>query len=133
MNDCLKTHACAVLPLVFASYKVNGNLKLLKKDKTYSLLIMDAIIEGYNVLKALGYEILPKGEYENCINKKSLCAFIYRFMFSNFIGKVCISDHAMSAKEEFILLENEFEKLKKKARVETKVYDKLKLELLNKK
>ncbi len=26
MNDYLKTHACAVLPLVFASYKVNGNL-----------------------------------------------------------------------------------------------------------
>lgn len=26
MNDYLKTHACAVLPLVFASYKTNGNL-----------------------------------------------------------------------------------------------------------
>ena len=33
MNDYLKTHACAVLPLVFASYQVNGNLKLLKKAK----------------------------------------------------------------------------------------------------
>ena len=132
MNDYLKSHACAVLPLVFASYKVNGNLKLLKKDKEYSLLIMDAIIEGYKVLKELGYEILPQGEYEDCVNKKSLCAFIYRFMFSNFIGKVCISDHAMSAKEEFILLEAEFEKLKKKVKVETKVYDKLKVELLNK-
>lgn len=33
MNDYLKTHACAVLLLVFASYKVNGNLKLLKKTK----------------------------------------------------------------------------------------------------
>ena len=131
MNDYLKTHACAVLPLVFASYKVNGNLKLLKKDKEYSLLIMDAIIEGYDILKKLGYEILPKGEYENCTNKKKLCAFIYRFMFSNFIGKMCISDHAMSAREEFILLENEFEKLKKKAKLETKVYDKLKLSLLN--
>ena len=131
MNDYLKAHACAVLPLVFASYKVNGNLKLLKKDKEYSLLIMDAIIEGYDVLKKLGYEILPKGEYENCVNKKNLCAFIYRFMFSNFIGKMCISDHAMSAKEEFILLENEFEKLKEKSKLETKVYDKLKLELLN--
>ena len=114
MNDYLKTHACAVLPLVFASYKVDGNLKLLKKDKEYSLLIMDAIIEGYDVLKKLGYEILPKGEYENCVNKKEKCAFIYRFMFSNFIGKMCISDHAMSAREEFILLDNEFEKLKKK-------------------
>jgi len=131
MNDYLKTHACAVLPLVFASYKVDGNLKLLKKDKEYSLLIMDAIIEGDDVLKKLGYEILPKGEYENCVNKKEKCAFIYRFMFSNFIGKMCISDHAMSAREEFILLDNEFEKLKKKSKIETKVYDKLRLDFLN--
>ena len=131
MNDYLKTHACAVLPLVFASYKVDGNLKLLKKDKEYSLLIMDAIIEGYDVLKKLGYEILPKGEYENCVNKKEKCAFIYRFMFSNFIGRMCISDHAMSAREEFILLDNEFEKLKKKSKLETKVYDKLRLDFLN--
>lgn len=133
MNDYLKTHACAVLPLVFASYKVDGNLKLLKHDKKNSLLIMDAIIEGYDVLRKLGYEILPIGEYENCVNKKKLCAFIYRFMFSNFIGKLCISDHAMSAKEEFILLEKEFDKLKEKSKVETKVHDSLKLELLNNK
>lgn len=131
MNDYLKTHACAVLSLVFASYKVDGDLKLLKKDKEYSLLIMDAIIEGYDVLKKLGYEILPKGEYENCVNKKEKCAFIYRFMFSNFIGKMCISDHAMSAREEFILLDNEFEKLKKKSKLETKVYDKLRLDFFN--
>ena len=130
MNDYLKSHACAVLPLVFACYKVNGNLKLLKRDKEYSLLIMDAIIEEYEVLRKLEYEILPKGEYEDCVNKKSLCAFIYRFLFSNFLGKVCISDHAMSAKEEFILLESEFEKLKEKSKLETKVYDKLKVELV---
>ena len=112
MNDYLKTHACAVLPLVFASYKTKGNLKLIKRDKKYSLLIMDTIIEGYNVLKKLGYEILPKGEYENCVNKKTLAAFIYRFTLSNFIGKLCISDHAMSAKHESALLNSEFEKLK---------------------
>lgn len=112
MNDYLKTHACAVLPLVFASYRANGNLKLLKKDKAYSLDIMDAIIEGYDVLKKAGYEILPKGEYETCVNKKKFCAWMYRFMFSNFIGKLCISDHAMSAREEFMMLESEFEKLK---------------------
>lgn len=33
MNDYLKTHACAVLPLVFASYKVNGNLKFKQGQK----------------------------------------------------------------------------------------------------
>ena len=131
MNDYLKAYACAILPLVFASYKTNGNLKLLKKDKEYSLLIMDVIIEEYDVLKKLGYEILPKGEYENCVNKKNLCAFVYRFIFSNFIGKLYISDYAMSAREEFMLLEKEFEKLKKKSKMETKVYDKLKVEFLN--
>lgn len=129
MNDYLKTHACAVLPLVFATYKAKGNLKLLKKDKAYSLLIMDAIVEGYDVLKALGYKILPEGEYENCTEKKALCAFLYRFMFSNFLGKVCISDHAMSAKEEFLLLDQEFQKLKEASQLETKAYDQLELEL----
>ena len=131
MNDYLKTHACAVLPLVFASYKTKGNLKLIKKDTEYSLMIMDVIIEGYDVLKNLGYEILPKGEYENCVKKKKWCAFIYRFMFSNFIGELCISDHAMNARDEFILLENEFEKLKEKSKLETTAYDKLKLDFIN--
>ena len=131
MNDYLKTHACAVLPLVFASYKANGNLKLLKKNKAYSLEIMDAIIEGYDVLKKAGYEILPKGEYETCLSKKKFCAWMYRFMFSNFIGKLCISDHAMSAREEFMLLDSEFEKLKNKTGIKTETYDKLKVDFLH--
>lgn len=131
MNDYLKTHACAVLPLVFASYRAYGNLKLLKKDKAYSLDIMDAIIEGYDVLKKAGYEILPKGEYETCVNKKKFCAWMYRFMFSNFIGKLCISDHAMSAREEFMMLESEFEKLKNETGIETEAYDKLKVDFLH--
>ena len=77
MNDYLKSHACAVLPLVFACYKVNGNLKLLKKDKEYSLLIMDAIIEGYDVLKKLGYEILPKGEYMRTVLIKRIYVHLF--------------------------------------------------------
>ena len=131
MNDYLKTHACAVHPLVLTSYRTNDNLKKKKKDKAYSLDIMDAIIEGYDVLKKAGYEILPKGEYETCVNKKKFCAWMYRFMFSNFIGKLCISDHAMSAREEFMMLESEFEKLKNETGIETEVYDKLKVDFLH--
>ena len=65
------------------------------------------------------------------LNFSSFISLLYRFLFSNFLGKMCLSDHAMSAKEEFILMEDEFEQLKKKARIETKVYDELKLSLLN--
>ena len=97
----------------------------------HSLDIMDAIIEGYDVLKKAGYEILPKGEYETCVNKKKFCAWMYRFMFSNFIGKLCISDHAMSAREEFMMLESEFEKLKNETGIETEAYDKLKVDFLH--
>ena len=52
-------------------------------------------------------------------------------MFSNFIGKLCISDHAMSAREEFMMLESEFEKLKNETGIETEVYDKLKVDFLH--
>ena len=52
-------------------------------------------------------------------------------MFSNFIGKMCISDHAMSAREEILLIDSEFQKLKEKSKLETKAYDELRLELLN--
>ncbi len=71
MNDYLKAHACAVLPLVFASYKTNGNLKLLKKDKEYSLLIMDAIIEGYDVLKNLDMKYSLKVNMKTALTKRT--------------------------------------------------------------
>lgn len=71
MNDYLKAHACAVLPLVFASYKTNGNLKLLKKDKEYSLLIMDAIIEEYDVLKNLDMKYSLKVNMKTALTKRT--------------------------------------------------------------
>lgn len=71
MNDYLKAHACAVLPLVFASYKTNGNLKLLKKDKEYSLLLMDAIIEGYDVLKNLDMKYSLKVNMKTALTKRT--------------------------------------------------------------
>lgn len=43
------------------------------------------------------------------------------------IGRVDSKDIS----NEFILLESEFEKLKEKSGIETKVYDELKLEILN--
>lgn len=130
MDDWLKCHAVVVLPLVFACYRTNGNLKLIKNDKEYSLRIIDAIVEGYDVLKKLGYKILPEGEHETCAKKRNKCAAIYRFMFSNFIGKIAISDHAMNAKEEFQEIDKEFTKLKEESGLETKIYDELKLSMM---
>lgn len=76
MNDYLKTHACAVLPLIFASYKANGNLKLLKNDKEYSILIMDAIIEGYDVLKNWDMKYFQKVNMKTVLIKR-ICVHLY--------------------------------------------------------
>ena len=64
------------------------------------------------------------------LTRKNYVHSFIDFLFSNFLGKICISDHVMNAKEEFLLLESEFENLKKKSKVETKIYDKLKKSLL---
>lgn len=131
MDDWLKSHAAAVLPLVYACYKAKGNLRNIKKDKAYSLKIMDAIIEGYDALLECGYSVLPKGEYENCTKKKGLCAFIYRFMFSNSMGEICLSDHAMHAYDEFSVLARDFEKLFSEADIVPSVYYELKKDFDN--
>lgn len=129
MDDYLKSHLASVLPLVYASYKVNGNLKLLKHDKKYSLLLIDAMLELYEVLISLNYEIIPYKDYLDYKNKKKLSAFIYRLIFATFIGKMCISDHALSAKDEFIILTEEFQKLIEKSNKETPLFNRLKEEL----
>lgn len=129
MDDYLKSHLASVLPLVYASYKVNGNLKLLKHDKKYSLMLIDAMLELYEVLISLNYEIIPYSDYLDYKNKKKLSALIYRLIFATFIGKMCISDHAMSAKDEFILLTEEFNKLIEKSNKETPLFNLLKEEL----
>ena len=42
-----------------------------------------------------------------------------------------ITIHAMSAREEFMMLESEFEKLKNGTGIETEAYDKLKVDFLH--
>ncbi len=125
MGDWLKTHAAAILPVVFAAYQTNGNLKLLAKDKTYSIELIQAVKELYDVLQDFGYEILPVGEYETTANKQKRCARLYRFLFSCWIGQTCISDHAMHAREEMAQLLSEFDFMKANSKYETPVFDKL--------
>ncbi len=125
MDAWLKTHATSILPLVFACYYADGDLRKLSKDKEYSYKIIQAVKEGYDVLRALDIEILPKGEYETTANKQGYCAWLYRFMFSNWIGQVSICDHAMHARDEMTQLLQAFLWLKSQAQIETPIFDEL--------
>lgn len=54
MEDFLLCHAAFVLPVAFACYKTDGDLKKLKGDTAYLSRILDANIEGYRIIKNAG-------------------------------------------------------------------------------
>ena len=105
MEDYLLCHAAFVLPVAFACYKTDGNLKRLKKDNAYLNRLIDANIEGYRAIRNAGHEILPDAdkEFEGAAYRKT-CFRFFKLMCATVLGKICASDHAMNAVEEMSAL-----------------------------
>lgn len=105
MGDYLLCHAAFVLPVAFACYKVDGNLKKLKGNTAYFNRMIDANIEGYRAIKNAGHEILPKedAEFEGAAYRKT-CLRFFKLMCATGLGKICASDHAMNAVDEMSAL-----------------------------
>ncbi len=101
MGDYLLCHAAFVLPATFACYKTGGNLKKLKGNTVYLNRLIDANIEGYRAIRNAGHEILPKADkdFEDAEYRKT-CLRFFKLMCGTFLGKICASDHAMSATDE---------------------------------
>lgn len=112
MGDYLLCHAAFVLPVAFACYKTDGDLKRLKGDTTYFNKMADANVEGYRALKNSGHAILPKDDEEFEGEKyRKTCVKFFTLMCATGLGKVCASDHAMNAIEEMSTLNRDLKKL----------------------
>ena len=111
MGDYLLCHAAFVVPVAFACYKSDGNLKKLKKENAYLNRMIDANIEGYRVIRNAGHEILPKedGEFEGDAYRKT-CFRFFKLMCATGLGKICASDHAMHAVEEMSALNRDLKR-----------------------
>ena len=105
MEDYLLCHAAFVLPVTFACYKTDGNLRKLKKDNAYLNRLIDANIEGYRAIRNAGHEILPDAdkEFEGAAYRRT-CFRFFKLMCATVLGKICASDHAMNAVEEMSAL-----------------------------
>ena len=62
MEDFLLCHAAYVVPVAFAVYRTDGQLKSLVKDPAYMERVLEAIREGYRAIEAAGHEILPPSD-----------------------------------------------------------------------
>ena len=105
MGDYLLCHAAFVLPVAFACYKTDGDLKRLKGNTACLNRLIDANIEGYRAIRNAGHEILPKSDsgFEGAAYRRT-CLRFFRLMCATSLGKLCASDHAMNAVDEMSAL-----------------------------
>ena len=111
MGDYLLCHAAFVLPVAFACYKTDGDLKKLKGDTANLSRLLDANIEGYRAIRNAGHEILPKSDtdFEGAAYRKT-CLRFFKLMCAASLGKICASDHAMNAVEEMSALNRDLKR-----------------------
>ncbi len=126
MEDYLLCHAAFVLPIVFACYKTDGNLKKIKGNKAYFNKIIDANIEGYKAIRNAGHAILPKEDeiFESQKYRKT-CLRFFKLMCATSLGKICASDHAMNAVEEMSSLNRDLKLLFDKTDAKYPVWEEL--------
>ena len=108
MEDYLLCHAAFVLPVAFACYKTDGDLKKRKGSTAYLSRLIDANIEGYRAIRDAGHEILPKSDadFESAAYRKT-CLRFSKLMCATSLGKICASDHAMNAVDEMSALDRD--------------------------
>lgn len=127
MGDYLLCHLGFVLPACFACYYTDGNLKKIKNDKEYISKIIRANIECYEAIERTGHEILPESDQDYKSRKYfDSCLKFYKLMCATFLGKLCVSDHAMNAVDEMRILAGDMENVLRKSGIPYPVYAELK-------
>lgn len=120
MKAYLLSHIAFIMPVAYACYATNGNLKRADKDLLHK--IMDACTEGYNVLKEKNISI-PAEDEHFVYNKRSSYYRLLWVCAKTFIGRLAASDHAMHAVEEMSELSKAFDVLKNQASIPTPTWD----------
>ncbi len=110
MLSYLLSHVAYILPIAYACYATGGRLS--RANKALLISVMDATAQGYDVLKAGGIPIAP-AEDETYVREKRGAYYRLLWLLSKtFIGRLAVSDHAMSAVGEMTALSEAFDRLK---------------------
>ena len=111
MEDYLLCHAAFVMPVAFACYRTDGDLKKLKGNTAYLGRLIDANIEGYRAIRNAGHAILPKADADFESEKyRKTCLRFFKLMCATSLGKLCASDHAMNAIDEMSALNRDIKR-----------------------
>ena len=127
MESYLLSHAAYVLPIVFACYKADGNLRKLRNDKKYLNRIIDANIEGYRAIEKAGYMIRPASDsnYESEDYRRLCYRFLRLLCTFKGLGRICAADHAMNAVDEMRALNRDIKEIFDQAGAEYSIWKSL--------
>jgi 2-dehydropantoate 2-reductase len=100
MENFLKCHAAAILPIAYLAYITDCDYK--KSTKAQRKMCLDASSEGYNMLLKLGYSIVPKGsdDYYRSGAKRLSMQFVMYLMSKTVIGELMAAAHCRHAVRE---------------------------------
>ena len=124
MDEWLKSHFVMILPLNSIASSYNGNLRRAAKDKMLLNLVIHAVDEGHQVLEKNGYTVSPAAQKQFARNKRKLFYILLKLMLSSPIGRILLSDKAVSA-DEMTALQQAFDHLKIRANIATPHWDEL--------
>lgn len=124
MNEWLKSHFVMILALNSIASTYHGDLRSAAKDRKLLNLVIHAVDEGHQVLETNGFTVTPAAQKEFARNKRKLFYILLKMMLSNPIGRILLSDKAVSA-NEMTALQQAFDHLKVRANMATPHWDKL--------
>lgn len=123
MDAWLKCHAAFILPIAYICYATDYRLP--KATGKQLELAMDAALEGYAALRALGYPIRPADSEASFAQGRKKMKGLLWVMAKTPLGRLAASDHCKAAGAEMTALDADFQALRKKAGTSMPAWDAL--------
>jgi 2-dehydropantoate 2-reductase len=123
MDAWLKSHLATILPLAYAVYACGGNLR--RADGKLIKDVIAAVCEGFEILRTLGIPPLPAAVPEYFSHKPRLVRLLLWLAFKTPVGRLAMSDHAMSAIHEMDALNVAFAEIRQRANIAAPAWDAL--------
>lgn len=112
MDAWYRCHLAFILPIAYLCYQVDCDLR--KSTCRQRRQLMNAVAEGYQLLRSLGTPILPQGDdryFEPGVRRMAMQAMLWA-MTKTAIGQLAASDHCRHAVSEMAALDSAFIKLR---------------------
>ncbi|MGN0385011.1 MAG: ketopantoate reductase family protein [Lachnospiraceae bacterium] len=106
-------HVAEIMPYAYMCYKVDCDLKRLKKDDIR--IIMRATKECFDYFRSIGLEVMPPGEagfYDGGIKTLAM-RILYEIMSKTVLGEFMLSDHCRNGCNEMIYIDKMFDEYRK--------------------